>query len=146
MPTARPGQGDDNMCPLGKAEHMADRVSHVLKVTLQTVGPAPPAEPPPQAWGGPGSLPALPVCTFFVELLMSNLGISQAFKEGVPWTLQAIPGRRALPLTGLNYLLNPGPGEGRSMTLHWPLPGSEVKKLDPGLAILGSLSLSGSGS
>lgn len=84
MPTARLGQGD-GMRPLGKAEHLADRVSSVLKVTQQTVGPAPPAEPPARLGEDLAPCPpSLPVCTFFVELLMSNLGISQAFKEEFP--------------------------------------------------------------
>lgn len=52
------------------------------KLWAQHLQQSPPTHP--QAWGGPDSLPSLPVCTFFVELLMSNLGISQAFKEGFP--------------------------------------------------------------
>ena len=36
-PQAKPGQGD-HVCPLGKTEHLADKVSIVLKATQQTGG------------------------------------------------------------------------------------------------------------
>lgn len=66
--------------------------------------------------------PSLFSLTFHVELVISNLDISQLPKERslhcsrCSWAWGSSH-------AGLIYSLNPGPGEGRSTTLCWPLPG-----------------------
>lgn len=83
LPTAKPGQGDGSHCPLCKAEHLAARVSGVLKVTQQT-GRAGTCRRTTTRQGEDLAPcpPSLFSFTFHVELLISNSDISQASQGG----------------------------------------------------------------
>lgn len=71
------------MRPWGRAEHLGKQVSHVLKVTQQTGGTGTSSRASARL-GRTCSLLSLPMCTFRVALLISNLDVSWVPQGRVP--------------------------------------------------------------